>query len=98
MYRNTVRAYSFDSSDSIVPLSGKVAPINRLYIPQTNGEISESIMQNWTRQAEECYEINAECSRCSLNGGNYSFICQMPKIVKSLLKAYGPPQKSRDEN
>lgn len=61
------------------------------YAPQTNGEISTSIMQNWTQQAIECYEINCECSKCSLASGNYSFVCQMPKIVKSLLNTYGEP-------
>ena len=66
--------------------------ISDLYVPQTNGEISASIMQNWTQQAIECYEIGAECSRCSLAGGNYSFVCQMPKIVKALLKTYGEPE------
>ncbi|CDC18712.1 MAG: hypothetical protein V8R83_01125 [Candidatus Gastranaerophilaceae bacterium] len=65
--------------------------ISDLYTPQTNGEISPSIMQNWTQQAIECYEINSDCSKCSLAGGNYSFVCQMPKIVKALLKEYGEP-------
>lgn len=68
-----------------------ITPIDCLYAPQTNGEISVSIMQNWTLQAKECYEINSDCSKCSLKTGNYSFVCQMPKIVKALLKAYGPP-------
>lgn len=62
------------------------------YSPQTNGEISSSIMQNWTQQAIECHEINSNCAKCSLSNGNYSFVCQMPKIVKALLKAYGPPE------
>ena len=77
-------------------ISNKVAPIIDIYTPQTNGEISSSIMQNWTKQAVECYEINSECSRCSLKAGNYSFVCQMPKIIKALLKAYGPPQNECD--
>ena len=72
-------------------ISSNVAPIDSLYAPQTNGEISSSIMQNWTLQARECYELNSDCTRCSLNAGNYSFVCQMPKIIKALLKAYGPP-------
>jgi len=62
------------------------------YAPQTNGEISGSIMQNWTQQAIECYEINSKCDECSLACGNYSFACQMPKIVNALLKTYGPPE------
>ena len=68
-----------------------LSAISDLYTPQTNGEISESIMQNWTLQAIECYEINSDCKRCSLAHGSYSFVCQMPKIVKALLKAYGAP-------
>lgn len=69
----------------------KVTRIDELYTPQTNGEISASIMQNWTKQAIECYDINSDCSKCSLAAGNYSFVCQMPKIVKALLKVYGKP-------
>ncbi len=68
-----------------------LSPIFDLYTPQTNGEISESIMQNWTLQAIECYEIHSDCKKCSLSAGNYSFVCQMPKIVKALLKTYGEP-------
>ena len=69
-----------------------ISIISDLYTPQTNGEISASIMQNWTQQAIECYEINCDCAKCSLAGGNYSFVCQMPKIVRALLKTYGPPE------
>lgn len=69
-----------------------VSIISELYAPQTNGEISASIMQNWTLQALECYEINCDCKKCSLSAGNYSFVCQMPKIVKALLKEYGKPE------
>lgn len=76
---------------SIVPCTTRILPINELYAPQTKGEISDSIMQNWTPQALECYEVNSKCAKCSLSQGNYSFICQMPKIVKALLKAYGEP-------
>ena len=67
------------------------------YVPQTNGEISTSIMQNWTLQAIECYNVDSKCDRCSLANGNYSFVCQMPKIVKALLKAYGPPQNEYEK-
>ena len=70
-----------------------VTAISDLYVPQTNGEISKSIMQNWTLQAIECYEINSDCKKCSLHRGGYtySFVYQMPKIVKALLKTYGEP-------
>ena len=69
-----------------------ISIISDLYIPQTYGECASSIMQNWTQQAIECYEINCDCAKCSLAGGNYSFVCQMPKIVKALLKEYGEPE------
>ena len=28
-----------------------------VFVPQNNGEFSESIMQNWTEQAMECYSL-----------------------------------------
>ena len=58
--------------------------------PQNNGEISESITQNWTEQALECYKLGCDCSRCSISKGKYSFVCQMPKVVKILLKMGKP--------
>ena len=61
------------------------------FLPQTNGEISDSITQNWTQQAYECYSIKCDCSKCSIVQSNYSFVCQMPKIVKNLLKTSGKP-------
>lgn len=61
------------------------------YLPQTNGEISDSITQNWTEQALECYSIGCDCRKCSLAGGKYSFICQMPKVIDVLLKSAGKP-------
>ena len=61
------------------------------YLPQTNGEISESIIQNWTPQALECYSIGCDCKRCSLAGGKYSFICQMPKVINALLQSGTKP-------
>lgn len=63
-----------------------------IFYPQNNGEISDSITQSWTEQAVECYSINCDCSRCSLRGGKYSFICQMPKVVKILVNSVGAPK------
>ncbi len=60
-----------------------------------NEEISESITQNWTQQALECYYINSDCKKCSLSGGHYSFICQMPKVIDTLLETVGPPEQER---
>lgn len=59
---------------------------------QTKGEISESITQNWTEQAIECYRIHCDCKKCSLANGNYSFVCQMPKVIDALINLTGKPQ------
>ncbi len=68
--------------------------IFEFFTPQTNGELSDSLIQNWTPQAIECYEAGKDCSKCSISRGNYSFVCQMPKVVDKLLQDYGePPQK-----
>ncbi len=61
-----------------------------LYFP-ANEDISDSIIQNWTPQAIECYYINCNCKKCSLSAGHYSFICQMPRVIESLLETAGPP-------
>ncbi len=64
---------------------------SEVFLPQTNGEISDSIVQNWTLQAYECWSIRCNCALCSINRSKYSFVCQMPKIVKALLKKQGRP-------
>lgn len=64
------------------------------FYPQNNGEISDSITQNWTEQAIECYRLKCDCSRCSISKGNYSFVCQMPKVLDVLIKSHGKPGKS----
>ena len=61
------------------------------FYPQNNGEISESITQNWTEQALECYKLNCNCANCSVSKGNYSFACQMPKVLNALMKSLGKP-------
>jgi len=66
------------------------------FYPQNNGEISDSITQNWTEQALECYKLQCKCSCCSVSKGNYSFICQMPKVIDVLIKSIGNPlQKAK---
>lgn len=65
-----------------------------LYLP-ANEEMSESITQNWTEQAIECYSIDCDCKKCSLASGHYSFICQMPKVIDTLLNTIGEPLQSR---
>lgn len=64
------------------------------FYPQNNGEISESITQNWTEQALECYHLGCDCSKCSITKGHYSFVCQMPKIVNILVDVVGKPKLS----
>lgn len=61
------------------------------FYPETNGEISNSITKSWTEQALECYSIGCDCSKCSLKNGNYSFVCQMPKVIDILIGAIGKP-------
>lgn len=63
-----------------------------LYAP-FNEELSNSITQNWTEQALECYYVNCDCTKCSISKGNYSFICQMPKVIDTLLETVGEPEK-----
>lgn len=60
-----------------------------------NDVMSDSITQNWTEQALECYYINCDCKKCSLRNGHYSFICQMPKVIDTLIKTVGEPEQSR---
>ncbi|HIS36993.1 TPA: hypothetical protein IAC10_10265 [Candidatus Scatousia excrementigallinarum] len=62
------------------------------FYPETNGEISNSITKSWTEQALECYSIGCDCSKCSLKNGNYSFVCQMPKVIDILIGAIGKPR------
>lgn len=65
------------------------------FLPQNNGEISDSITQNWTEQALECYRLNCNCAECSIAKGNYSFVCQMPKVLDALIKSLGKPDSQR---
>ena len=66
---------------------------NEIYCAQNQGVISNSITQSWTEQALECYQLGCDCSKCSISKGKYSFVCQMPKVVKILLKM-GKPNSS----
>jgi len=67
----------------------------RYITPRNNGEISNSITQNWTDQAIRCYKSDCNCTECSIAQGNYSFICQMPRIIEVLLKEIGPPDEEK---
>ena len=64
----------------------------KLYSAQTKGKMSDSIIQNWTPQAIECYELKQNCKNCSISKGCYSFVCQMPKVINHLLKTIGEPK------
>jgi len=67
----------------------------RYITPKTDGEISSSITKNWTDQAIRCYTNGCNCMDCSIAKGNYSFICQMPNVIKILLEQVGPPNQER---
>jgi len=60
-------------------------------------DISASITQTWTDQAIKCLLINSDCNNCTIPRGNYSFKCQMNKVVPVLLKNLGEPEKLRVE-
>ena len=63
------------------------------FTPQNNGTISESITQGWTPQAIECWQVGGKCACCSVGRANYSFECQMPKVIKTLLSTVGEPKE-----
>lgn len=63
------------------------------FVCQTNGVISESIVQNWTLQALECYKLKSDCKNCPITKAKYSFQCQMKHIVEILLKTKGLPDE-----
>ena len=56
-------------------------------------EISGSITKNWTAQAIECYKLNGNCAECSIKQAHYSFSCQMPRVIDTLLKTIGKPEE-----
>ena len=58
---------------------------------QTNGIVSDSIVQSWTPQAIECYKLHSDCANCPITKANYSFKCQMKNIVDILLETLGLP-------
>jgi hypothetical protein len=64
------------------------------FVCQTNGVISDSIVQNWTQQALDCYKIGSNCAACPITKANYSFKCQMKHIVDILLETQGLPDET----
>ncbi|MEI7473501.1 MAG: hypothetical protein WCK67_01875 [bacterium] len=69
----------------------------RYIIPKNRGNISNSITQNWTDQALMCYLSNQYCETCAIKKNDYSFVCQMPKVIKILIKQLGVPDTERIE-
>jgi len=66
---------------------------NEFFEAQTNGIISDSIVQNWTLSALECYKIKSDCNLCPIAKMNYSFKCKMKEVVEILLKTKGLPNE-----
>ena len=67
--------------------------IFEIFPTDNENELSTSITQSWTEQALECYSIDCDCTKCSLKNGNYSFKCQMPRVIEMLIKLIGKPTK-----
>jgi hypothetical protein len=63
--------------------------------PAEREEVSHSITQTWTDQAIKCYMTGANCQRCDIPRGAYSFVCQMDKVVPVLLDTLGKPDVHR---
>ncbi len=64
---------------------------------QTKGVISNSIIQNWTKSALDCYKINSRCDLCPIAHANYSFKCKMKQVVEVLIKTQGLPDEKNIE-
>ena len=60
---------------------------------KTNGIISDSITQNWTPSALDCYKLNCQCNMCPIAHRHYSFKCKMNEIVQILLETKGMPDE-----
>lgn len=61
-------------------------------------DVSSSITQSWTDQALKCYLSKSDCANCSIPRGQYSFQCQMNKVVPALLNQLGTPDLRRKEH
>ena len=68
------------------------------FVCQTNGVLSDSIVQNWTQQAYDCYKINSNCAICPITKARYSFKCQMKHVVDALLETQGLPDEEAINN
>jgi hypothetical protein len=63
--------------------------------PEERELVSASISQTWTDQAMRCYMTGAHCATCDIPQGNYSFACQMDKVVPVLMDGLGQPDPHR---
>ncbi len=95
MWNSNLNSMLFGGMDMALSIKFVKDYIDEEFEPQNNGEISESITQNWTEQALECYQLGCDCSKCSISKGQYSFVCQMPKVVKILLKMGKPSSNAK---
>ena len=62
------------------------------FIENSKNELAAAITQSWNEQALECYAIGCDCQKCSLRNGQYSFKCQMPKVIDMLINIVGKPK------
>jgi len=67
-------------------------PLKAIASPPT---VSHSITQTWTDQAIKCHVSDADCASCDIPKGNYSFACQMAKVVPVLIQTLGKPDEAR---
>ena len=69
--------------------------VDSIEAPVEEKNLSSSISKTWTDQAIKCYLTKADCSNCSVMRGNYSFTCQMNKVVPILVEVLGEPDSDR---
>jgi len=65
---------------------------------KTNSAVSNSIVQNWTKSALDCYKINCFCDVCPIKNAGYSFKCKMKHVVNVLLETKGLPNEAEIYN
>jgi hypothetical protein len=62
-----------------------------------NVSCSETLADNWTPTAVDCYLLGCNCSKCFLNEiyfKNSVYKCKMKETVIELVRRNGAPQKS----
>jgi hypothetical protein len=96
--KSSVSAPKIDGHMTVPPLP--VLPSDDALLEEDDlelvgAEVSTSITQTWTDQAIKCYKTHADCASCSIPAGNYSFDCQMNKVVPVLVKNLGEPDIHR---